>query len=441
MSKTDFNAPHAMDSERAIIACVLVKGREAVKQIAHLITRDDFYDKRHVVIWRAADALLKRDGDIDLVTLTDLLRKKGYIDDIGGSAYLVEISNEYLGMNTLVSHAKLVADRAVARRIIKASSEIIKNAAEASDMEEFIESSEAALKGITRTSARSQAKLTVVDLEEWRQIARDHAPETGQIRGLSMGYQSLDDLTEGFEPGEVMIVTGHTKHGKSKLAANLAWNVAQQGKNVMFINTEMTKLQVARRMNGMARTETATVGKIYINDRADLAYQDAISIMENAKELGCEMVIVDHLHFFGRSVDNQVNEISKITKEFKEAAVQLDIPLMLLCHVQQGDTSKRPTLQSLKGSSSIAQDADMVITVWRDDRTNSPDPHTTEVIRLAARSAERAVTKIFLYADGIRLLEDKPPTTEQQKTFADDVSRIIGDKDDDDEDDLSPGWS
>lgn len=426
MEEGSFPIPQAVESEKAIISNIITDGREAMKQIMHLITKDDFYDKRHKVIYRAAAYLMQRDKDIDLITISDFLKQKGHLETAGGSSYMVESTNSPSGAHMIVNHAKLVADRATARRIIQASQSIMQKATTADDMDSFVYDAEQTLKGVTKSSARKESKVAVVDLAEWQQIARETMPVEGGIRGMSLGYRKLDDLTEGFEPGEVFVLTGHTKHGKSKLAANIAWNVAKQGKNVMFINTEMTKLQVARRMNGMEKGVVALKGKVYLNDRADLEVYDVVAIMERAKELGCDMVIVDHLHFFSRSTDNQTNEISKITKEFKEAAVQLDLPLLLLAHIQQGDTSKRPTLQMLKGSSSIAQDADIVATVWRDDRPTAPDPFTTEVIRLAHRSAERAITHIELYGDGIRLLNDKPPTTEQQAQWAKDAERMLG---------------
>ncbi len=438
---TKLELPVAMDAEQSVIAAVLIDGREAMKQMQHIVTKDDFYDRRHAIIWRAATYLMKRDKEIDLMTLTDFLKQKGYLDEIGGSSYLVSTTDVIPTSRYCHVYARIVADRAVARRIIKAAQDIVEDAVTADDMDKFVNDAEARLKGVTRTSARQEGRHSVVDLEDWRTIARETMPSPGGIRGISLGYKNLDDLTEGFEPGEVMILTGHTKHGKSKLAANLAWNVAMQGKNVMFINTEMTKLQVARRMNGMSKTDEKTPGKIYLNDRADIEAFDAVAIMEKAKELGCDMVIIDHLHFFSRSTDNQTNEISKITKEFKEAAVQLELPLMLLCHIQQGDTSRRPTLQMLKGSSSIAQDADMVITVFRDDRPSATDPFKTEVIRLAHRSAERAITHIELFGDGIRLLEQRPPTTAQQKKWAEDTDRMLGEsKEREGEDDLEDGW-
>lgn len=440
-SDSDFEMPQAIDAEKSVLGAILIEGRETFKKIDHILTKDDFYDKDHAIIYRAARAVWQKEGDVDIITLRAFLDVKGYLDQVGNVEGLATLSNYTPSTNSVVQYAKIVADRAVARRIISASAQIMRNAANADDMNVFVEESEKLLKGVTRTAARKEGKLAVVDLEEWREIARTTFPVEGRIRGISTGYQTLDKMTEGFEGGEVMIITGHTKHGKSKLAANIAWNVAEAGTDVMFINTEMTKMQVARRMNGMDERTEATRGKIYLNDRADLEYKDVITIMEHAKELGCGMVIIDHLHFFSRSVENQVNELSKITKEFKEAAVQLDLPVILLCHIQQGDTKKLPTLQSLKGSSSIAQDADLVLAVWRDDRPAAKDPFTTTVVRLAHRSAERAITRIELFADGIRLKEDPVDETPKQAQFMDDVKTIIAEgRDTDDATDLEPDW-
>lgn len=424
---TSIEIPQAIQSEKAVIGAIVSGGRESIKKIQHLVTKDDFYDKKHSIIYRAASYLMQRDKDIDIISLHDFLERKGYIDTIGGSAYLAETTMEYVGDHMIVAHAKIIADRATARRIIKASQDIIASANDVEDMDKFVYESEQRLKGVTKNSARKESRHAIVDLEEWRKIARDVQPTPGGLRGMSLGYRKLDDMTEGFEGGEVMVLTGYTKHGKSKLAANIAWNVASRGDDVMFINTEMTKLQVARRMNGMTRDSSATPGKIYVNDRADLEAFDVTAIMERAKEMGCKLVIIDHLHFFSRSADNQANEISKITKEFKEAAVQLDLPVILLCHVKHGDTTKRPTLEALKGSSSIAQDADIVLAVWRDDRPNATDPFKTEVMRLAHRSAERAITHIEMFGEGIRLLEERPPTTEQQRQWVEDTEKILGD--------------
>lgn len=427
--------PTAVDSEREVISALIIEGKEAIKRIGHIVTAEDFYEQRHAIIWRAALSMYERQVDIDIVTLSEFLQQKGYLDVIGGSTYLMECTNMYISLAHLPTHARIVADRAVARRIIRASQDIIRKAAEADDIEKFVSEAEDTLKGVTRSAVRAENKLAIVDMEEWRKIARETEPTPGTVRGLSSGWRAVDDITEGFEGGEMYILTGHTGHGKSQLATGWAINVAQKGSTVLFINTEMTKLQMGRRLNSILGDEPIK-GKIIVNDRSDIDAKDVITIMENAKEKGCDMVIVDHLHYFARSEDNATGQISKYTKEFKDAAVNLDIPLLMLCHIDQSKPeTMRPTLKMLKNSSSIAQDADLVMTVFRDEQKN---PGVLEVIRLKGRSTSGKHKWGELYYDGLKLTEQKPVTAAPDTTYYDNNARMLGEKDEVDLD--IPNW-
>lgn len=420
----DITMPESVESESIVLGSILIDGRDGMKKIGHLLRNKDFFDDRHRYIYRAMEKLYQDQLDIDVVTVSNLLRDRGYIDSVGGASYLCELANEVITPLHIVTHAKIVADRAALRNIIRAGRDIMQMTQGDEDLDELLIKAEERLKGVTRSGAVVQDKLSVVDLDDWRKIARDTEGRDGSIRGISTGIKGLDDMIEGFEAGEMMILTGHTKHGKSRLAANIAYNVAQQGKTVYYINTEMTKLQMGRRFNSMAGDKPIK-GKIFLNDKAGLSYVDVIMIMENAKEKGCDLVIVDHLHFFSRSVENQTSEISKIAKDFKDAAVEFELPLLMLCHVQQADTKKTPTLQMIKNSSSIAQDADIVITVWMDDRPEA-DGKITEVCRLAHRSASNNKRKFILYNDGMLLSETSPPDVPIY-----DPNAILGERDND----------
>lgn len=420
----DITMPESVESESIVLGSILIDGRDGMKKIGHLLRNKDFFDDRHRYIYRAMEKLYQDQLDIDVVTVSNLLRDRGYIDSVGGASYLCELANEVITPLHIVTHAKIVADRAALRNIIRAGRDIMQMTQGDEDLDELLIKAEERLKGVTRSGAIVQDKLSVVDLDDWRKIARDTEGRDGSIRGISTGIKGLDDMIEGFEAGEMMILTGHTKHGKSRLAANIAYNVAQQGKTVYYINTEMTKLQMGRRFNSMAGDKPIK-GKIFLNDKAGLSYVDVIMIMENAKEKGCDLVIVDHLHFFSRSVENQTSEISKIAKDFKDAAVEFELPLLMLCHVQQADTKKTPTLQMIKNSSSIAQDADIVITVWMDDRPEA-DGKITEVCRLAHRSASNNKRKFILYNDGMLLSETSPSDVPIY-----DPNAILGERDND----------
>ena len=420
MDKATIKMPEALESEKTVLGSILLDGREAMKKVGHILTEKDFYGDRHRWIYLAMADMYKNQQDIDVVTVYEFLKEKMLIDEIGGAAYLTTLTNDVHVSSHVVTHAKTVARRAVLRNIIMASKDIMQmtQGGQNADLDNLLEKAEERLRGVTRGASKLEDKLGTVDLEEWRQVARDTEDRSGQVRGISTGLKGIDEMLEGFEPGEMMILTGHTKHGKSRLAANSAKNVAAQGKKVLYINTEMTKLQMGRRFNAMLGEEKLK-GQILLNDKAGLTYNNVLQIMERAKEKGIDLVIVDHLHFFSRSVDNQTSEISKIAKDFKDAAVEFELPLIMLCHLQQADTKKKPTLQMIKNSSSIAQDADIVIAVWMDDRPDSPGDET-QVLRLAHRSAGGTKKRHYLYNDGMKLSETAPV-----KDMGYDPNRII----------------
>lgn len=424
--------PQAYEAEKSLLGALLIDPK-GMKRISHIVTYDDFYENAHRLIFRAMEVLHRNQADIDVITIHDKLKERGYGDeDYGGPMYLSQLTNDVPTAAHLITYARTVADRAVLRRMIYASQDIIRMTQKNEDLDAVLKKAEERLKSVSKTSARTENRLQTVDIETWRKIAREQEADAGYVRGLSTGYKQIDEMVEGFEPGEMIILTGHTKHGKSRLATNIAVNVAQSEKIVLFINTEMTKMQTARRINNILGDEVIR-GKIIVNDSAGLEHRDVIAIMEKAKEAGCDLVIVDHLHFFNRSVDNATNEISKITKEFKDAAVEFDLPLLMLCHVQQGDTKKAPTLQMLKNSSSIAQDADVVLTVWMDDRPGGDNSYT-DVIRLAHRSASSSKRKAKLYNNGMKLAETDTRSEEEVQRQRDQSSydaRILGEKDDD----------
>lgn len=408
MDKKTIQMPEAIESERIVLGSIILDGNNAMKKVAHILNDTDFYGDRHHWIYLAMVDMYKNQQDIDFVTLYEHLKEKMLVDKVGGAAYLTTLTDDVYTPVHVVTHAKTVARRAVLRNIIMASKDIMQmtQGGYAADLDKLLERAEERLRGVTRGASKLEDKLGTVDLEEWRQIARDTEDRSGKVRGISTGLKGIDEMLEGFEPGEMMILTGHTKHGKSRLAANIAKNVAAQGKTVLYINTEMTKLQMGRRFNAMLGDEKLK-GKILLNDKAGLTYNNVLQIMERAKEKGTDLVIVDHLHFFSRSVDNQTSEISKIAKDFKDAAVEFELPLIMLCHLQQADTKKKPTLQMIKNSSSIAQDADIVIAVWMDDRPDSPGDET-QVLRLAHRSAGGTKKRHYLYNDGMKLSETAP---------------------------------
>ena len=434
-----FETPFDLDAEKAVLGSILIGGNTSLKQIDHLITKDDFYVKENGIIYEAMQHLHNEGTEIDIITLSNRLRDTGWLDVIG-LGELTMLTNDVMTSTRIVSYAKIVTKCASLRNIIEAARDVAGMTQNYDgDMDTLLVKAEERINGVTRTAARQQNKLELVDLQEHMTLAREHREPEGTIKGLSTGLQKIDKMTQGFVPGELMIISGQTSHGKTQLANNIILNTVNNGHRVMFVTMEMTKQETADRFNMLTGDQDIGTGKVYLNMRSDLAYTDVTKLIERAKEKGCELVVIDHLHYFSRSVENATQEVSKIVKEFKQAAVQYEIPVILICHVRKMAPKKHPTIEDLRDSSLIAQDADMVIIVWRDEAPNATNPFEVEVTLWKNRNRQKKHRRDFLYANGMKLEEQDTASDAKKKEahdYAAQTARMLGEKDDLELDDL-----
>jgi replicative DNA helicase len=213
-------------------------------------------------------------------------------------------------------------------------------------------------------------------LKEFEPEAMEYIKNGHKYLGISTGYKSVDALMGSFLPGELMTVGGDTGHGKSLFAMNIAQNVYKQYETpVLMVNLELTRNQAVQRFYNLSGEDHDYAG-ILVQRAPAVTYKDIDKLMKRAKGEGACLVVIDHLHFFSRSSDNQAQELSRIMKHFKECAVENNLPVILLSHVtpnrimtKDGRVGKAlmPGLHNFKGSSSIEQDSDMVGFVFRDD--------------------------------------------------------------------------
>lgn len=254
-------------------------------------------------------------------------------------------------------------------------------------------------------------------IADYTEAAKERLKQWGKLQGISTGYDSLDKLTGGLCPGELVIVAGQTSHGKSQLAANIAYNVASRGEPVLFVSLEMTKPETTSRFMRIYEHEhpgdsdgVASLPIMY-QSQNELEYSDISLLMWKAKENGAKLVIIDHLHYFPRGTgDNIRNEIGRITKHFKECAIKHDLPVLLLSHVRRlSDPKQKPQLSDLKESGYIEQDADIVLMVWRDLSEVSVTTDLVDVSILKNRNRGfpnfRVAELIVPAGNGVKLIE------------------------------------
>lgn len=256
------------------------------------------------------------------------------------------------------------------------------------------------------------ATPTLVKLPATLDQAEKQILQGDSIAGITTGYKSLDNMTRGLAEGEVSVVFGYTSHGKSQLTQNIAYNVAARGIPVLLLPLEMTAAQNTARFLSFADRDKLMALPIYYPASKQIRHKDLNALVGAAKDQGVKLVVIDQLQQLTRSVENQTNEISLITHTISEVAKVHDVHIMLISHVSRSGFGKAPDLVDLKGSSSIEQDADICLSVWRNFKAEDEYERNALVVHLRKnRNRGMAATKATLEVkDGVRLVESTVDT-------------------------------
>ncbi len=249
---------------------------------------------------------------------------------------------------------------------------------------------------------RGDTTPKLVNLKDTIEEAKTLMATGDKLNGLSTGYKAIDRMTRGLAAGEVIVLFGGTSHGKSQLAQNITLNLAKADVPVLFISLEMTNAENTQRFMLMNNSDDPL--PIIYPVSSDITYEQVDKIVKEALKQKIGLVVIDHLHMFARNIDNAANEISVICKEFKQVALRNGIPLILISHInRKADKNGPPSLQELKGSSSIEQDADIALAVWRDMNN---DDQTLVVANRKNRNRGRKLLQADLaILDNLRLAE------------------------------------
>lgn len=217
---------------------------------------------------------------------------------------------------------------------------------------------------------KDESKTELVAVGELADEAKVLVDNWGKMQGLSTGIKSVDYNMRGLVGGELIILAGETSNGKTALGVNIAANIAKRGEPVLFVTLEVTQVQLAARVAKMLPKQEDLVQLPFLMQKKDeLNWRDIDELISVAKENGAKLVVIDHLHYFTREVDKMAEDLGRITKEFKKNAIRHNIPIILISHVRKKEGAKGPELSNdaLRGSSLIAQDADVVLFVHKLD--------------------------------------------------------------------------
>ncbi len=429
--------PQNLDAEKSLLGAILID-EETLADISEHVKPNDFYDKRHGIIFDGVMRLFEKNKPVDLLTLTDELKRKSQLDEIGGSAYLTELTNYVPTAAHAESYAEIVAQKAVRRRLIKASSEISElGFNEETTTQELLQQAEAELFSVSDQSL----KQDLVSIESILTDSFDRMEELhrnkGALRGVRTGYRDLDNMTAGLQRSDLIILAARPAMGKTTLVTNLAYNVATIAKQpVLFFSLEMSKEQLVDRMLADASGVDAwniRTGNLSDDDFSKLSeamgemaeapiYIDdtpGVSVLEMrtkarraAHDQPLGLIIIDYLQLMqgsGRSDGNRVQEVSEISRGLKLLARELNVPVIALSQLSRSVESRSPQipqLADLRESGSIEQDADIVMFIYREAYYN-PDTdreNITDLIISKHRNGPVGKVELYFHPERLRFM-------------------------------------
>lgn len=368
------DAPYNPEMEESVLGCILIDDAKFSK-VREILNANDFYDPHNKYIFAAMEELNDQGKGIDLLTLSDKLRDSLLLDVVGGASYLAQLTNAVPTSVRVLTYAKEVADDAAKRRIKHAADEMSKVSGNGTSLEDTLKVVQEQIHAMNQVGGKIN-KYQVTSMLDHVEEAEDRYKNRDQVQGLRTGFPSIDKLTMGLVSGELIIVAGPTSKGKTLLSMSIANNVAKYGGRVLFVTLEMTKAEMTSRymyINGGKDTnEFLTVaGNTIFQENDELDWKDIDGLIQNAKEqLDVDLVIIDHLHYFARDIKNASEELGKITMTFKKNAIRHNLPIILISHIRKLGKDEDLSGESLRGSSLIAQDSDIVLLVNRDPETN-----------------------------------------------------------------------
>jgi len=397
--------PQNAEAEASLLGALLIDS-DAVVKIADSINPEDFYDKRHQRIFEAITELYEQRSDIDVLTLADKLKNNGYLDQIGGPAYLTELTNFVPTAAHVEQYADIVAQKALRRRLISASKDIVGlGYDESKQLRELIEEAETKLFEVSQKHVgQNVVSLEAILAESFDRLDNLHKDKQ-KIRGIPTGFKDIDEKLAGFQRSDLIILAARPSMGKTALALNFAHNVAvQAGEPVLIFSLEMSKEQLVDRLLSMEsgvdawalRTGnltdadfekigqamgTLSEAQIFIDDSPNITISDLrTKARREAHQHPLGLIIVDYLQLmsggsrYGGDA-NRVQEISEISRGLKGVARELNVPILALSQLSRSVESRSPQipqLADLRESGSIEQDADVVAFIYREDYYN-PD--------------------------------------------------------------------
>ena len=391
--------PQATDIERAVLGALMID-KDAFSVVSEILHPETFYENRHQSIYAAIQTLSMNEKPVDIMTVVEQLKRDEKLADVGGPAYIVELSSHVASSANIEYHARILAQKYMARQLISFTSVIQTKAFdESQDVDELMQEAEGSLFELSQKNMRQDYTQIGPVLTQAIKILQQAAGNTNGLTGITTGYTDLDDKTSGWQKSDLVIIAGRPAMGKTAFALSLAKNIAvDAGIPVAFFSLEMSNVQLVNRLisnvsevsgkkilNGqldeeewkrldrnIRRLENAPM---YIDDTPGMSiFEMRTKARRLVREKGVQIIMIDYLQLMnanGARFGSRQEEVSTISRSLKGLAKELDIPILALSQLNRSVESretpegKRPQLSDLRESGAIEQDADMVLFVHR----------------------------------------------------------------------------
>lgn len=389
--------PHSIEAEQSVLGAMIVN-KEAINTAIEIIRPDDFYKEANREIFEAIIVLFNKNEPVDIITLSEELKQRGTLDNIGGMTYIANLSSSVATTANTKYYCEIVEEKSILRRLILSSDEIMNKAYEDSEeVEAILEKAEKNIFDITQGSHREGfSPIAEVLLSSFAQI-EERAANKGGLTGLTTGFVDLDNKLSGLQKSDLVLLAARPSMGKTALGINIATNSALKGNaSVAIFSLEMSKEQLVQRIisatshvnlqkiisgnlvddewiqvvNSMAPLSQMS---IYIDDTAGISLMEMKAKCRRLKiEKGLDMVLVDYLQLMtlGGTQESRQQEISAISRGLKGLAKEMECPVVALSQLSRAPelrSDHRPILSDLRESGAIEQDADVVMFLYRDE--------------------------------------------------------------------------
>lgn len=390
--------PQALELEKVVLGALMID-KDAFSMVAEILQPKTFYEPRHQKIFEAIQSLSANDHPVDIMTVTNELKRAEALDEVGGATYILELSSSVASSAHIEFHAQILQQKFLARQLISYAGVIETKAFdESTDVYELVQEAEGTLFEISQRNMKRDYVQIDSEISKAMKILQMASANSSGITGVPTGYAKLDEITSGWQRSDLIIIAGRPAMGKTSFALSLAKNIAVDHQiPTAFFSLEMSNVQLVNRLisnvceipgNKMLsgqlqpdewdrldkRINQLYGAPLYVDDTPGMSVMEFSSKARRlVREKGVKIIMIDYLQLMnarGMDFSNRQEEVSKISSTLKNMAKDLDIPILALSQLNRTvdnreDKDKRPQLSDLRESGAIEQDADMVLFVHR----------------------------------------------------------------------------